>query len=172
MAPRTTTNQQSEWPAVVVAIGILLLLGAILVTAAARWSAAELQDVAGVLAPVLGVVTGAFVTYFFTRHTAAAAGTVAQNAMGAAQKAADAAQTATDVVQRTNDIAQRAADAAVTTREVNELRYTSQAEQTTSQLERARALHNALTVAFGLVDEKTARKLRDDPTISAVLRRW
>jgi hypothetical protein len=49
----------TDWPAVVVAVGILLLLGGVLVTATARWTAADLKDIVGTLSPVLGVVTGA-----------------------------------------------------------------------------------------------------------------
>jgi uncharacterized membrane protein HdeD (DUF308 family) len=72
---------------VVVAVGILLLLGAVLVTATARWQASDVRDIIETLAPVLGVVTGAFVTYFFTRQASVAA--------------TEAAQTATDVAART-----------------------------------------------------------------------
>jgi uncharacterized membrane protein HdeD (DUF308 family) len=74
----------SEWPAVVVALGILILLGGVLVTATARWTAADLKDVIGTLAPVLGVVTGAFVTYFFTRQANMAATNASLSAADAA----------------------------------------------------------------------------------------
>jgi hypothetical protein len=128
-------NSGSDWGAVVVAVGILLLLAAVLVTATVRWTAADVGDLLGGLAPVLGVVTGAFVTYFFTRQ---------------------ATMTATSA-------AQAATDAAVKSME-------SQNQQLESQTQRARALHNALTAAFGMVDEATADKMRQDPTISAIMR--
>ncbi|MFI1993433.1 hypothetical protein [Actinoplanes sp. NPDC020271] len=137
----TSARIGSEWPAVVVAMGILVLLGGVLITATARWSAAELTDIIGTLSPVLGVVTGAFVTYFFTRQAAA-------SATGAARDAADTA-----------------AMAAETTRD----QLTSRTEEWQTQLQRTQALHNALSVALGLADEATGRKMREDPAISAVL---
>src|SRR6478672_535460 len=82
--PSTSPDQTgNEWPAVVVAVGILVLLGAVLVSATIRWTASDMRDLVGTLAPVLGVVTGAFVTYFFTRQANSAA-------MTAANKATDA----------------------------------------------------------------------------------
>src|SRR5688500_9093164 len=117
-------NQGSDWGAVVVAVGILLLLAGVLVTATARWTAGDVGDLLGSLAPVLGVVTGAFVTYFFTRQATATA--------------TSAAQTATDM--------------AVKSTEATRAQMESQNEQLESQMQRARALHNALTAAFGMVD--------------------
>lgn len=124
----------NEWPAAVVAVGILVLLGGVLITATARWTAAELKEIIGTLSPVLGVVTGAFVTYFFTRQAAASAN-------GAARDAAEA------------------------TRE----QLSSRTDELQSQLQRTQALHNALSVALGLADESTGRKMREDPAIAAVL---
>lgn len=77
--PSLNRSTGSDWPAVVVAMGIIVLLGAVLVTAAARWKASDFQDVVGSLAPVLGVVTGAFVTFFFTRQAAANASNAARS---------------------------------------------------------------------------------------------
>jgi hypothetical protein len=37
-------------------------------------------------------------------------------------------------------------------------------------MQRARDLHNALTTAFAMVDQVTADRMRQDPTIGAVLR--
>ncbi len=140
---RAETSREigSEWPAVVVATGILVLLGGVLITATARWTAADLKDLIGTLSPVLGVVTGAFVTYFFTRQAAA-------SATGAARDAAD-----------------NVAKAAETTRD----QLTSRTEELQSQIQRTQALHNALSVALGMADETTGRKMREDPAISAVL---
>lgn len=125
--PTATSNTGSDWPAVVVALGILVLLGAVLITATARWSAGELQDFIGTLAPVLGVVTGAFVTYFFTQQANANATTMAQTAADAAMKSTEATQA----------------------------QLASQTKQLEAQTQRSRALHNALTTAFGMVDEDT-----------------
>lgn len=130
-----------EWPAVVVALGILLLLGAVLVTATARWTAADLKEVLTALAPVLGVITGAFVTYFFTRHANAAA---------------------TDAAASAKDTADRAAEDARD-------RARSETVRLQAQTERSRALHNALTAALSMVDDETSAKLRKDRVISSVL---
>jgi hypothetical protein len=61
-------------------MGILLLLGAVLVTGTARWTERDMRDMLAGLAPVLGVVTGAFVTYFFTRQATATAQSMAASA--------------------------------------------------------------------------------------------
>jgi di/tricarboxylate transporter len=136
LASRSSTagSSASDWPAVVVAVGILVLLGAILVTATTRWTEVELKDLLGSLGPILALVTGAFVTYFFTRQATASATT--------------AAQAATDMASKTSEAAQ---------------------VQLTSQTARARALHNALTTAMAIADNATAEKMRQDPTIRAVL---
>ncbi|WP_436534615.1 hypothetical protein [Actinoplanes sp. HUAS TT8] len=115
-------------------MGILVLLGGVLITATARWTAAELKELIGTLSPVLGVVTGAFVTYFFTRQAAA-------SASGAARDAA----------------------------EVTQNQLSSRTDELQSQLQRTQALHNALSVALGMADEPTSRKMREDPAIAAVL---
>ena len=139
--PPPSSSSGSDWPAVVVAMGILVLLGAVLVTATARWNADDLKDIIGSLAPVLGVVTGAFVTYFFTRQ---------------------ATVTATNV-------AQAATDDAAKTRESTQAQLKSQDERLDAQTQRARALHNALTAAFGMVDQATASRMRQDRTIGGAL---
>jgi hypothetical protein len=41
--------------------------------------------------------------------------------------------------------------------------------QLTSEVERARSLHNALSTALAMVDADTSEKMRQDPTIKAVL---
>jgi hypothetical protein len=83
-------NPGSDWGAVVVAVGILILLTAVLVTATVRWSAADVGGLLGTLAPVLGIITGAFVTYFFTRQATATATSAAQTATDAAVKSTEA----------------------------------------------------------------------------------
>lgn len=136
--PRQSSD---EWPAVVVALGILFLLGAVLVTAAARWTAADLKEVLSALAPVLGVITGAFVTYFFTRRANDAATSAAASAKDTAEKAAEDARNRAQV----------------------------DTDRLQVQTERARALHNALTAAMSMVDDQTSAKLRQDRVISSVL---
>jgi hypothetical protein len=94
-------RQVSDWPAVVVALGILLLLGAVLVTATARWTERDMRDLLAGLAPVLGVVTGAFVTYFFTRQATA----TAQSMAASASRQADSVQVRFDSqLQRTRSL--------------------------------------------------------------------
>lgn len=134
-------NAANEWPAVTVAIGILVLLGAVLVTATARWTASDVRDLVGTLAPVIGVITGAFVTYFFTRQAQAAA--------------TNAAQTATTVA--TQEVASTRAE------------LESRGEQLTDQAQRSRALHNALTTVVCMAPEPLAERMRNDPAVSAVL---
>lgn len=50
-----------------VALGLLGVIGVVLAIATWRYPASDLQKVIGSLGPLLGVVSGAFVTYFFTR---------------------------------------------------------------------------------------------------------
>jgi len=73
-----------------VAITLLLVLGAILAIGATRYTEGDLAKLIGALGPLLGIVTGAFVTYFFTRqavqHAQTAAGAQAANEL--AQSAA------------------------------------------------------------------------------------
>lgn len=73
-----------------VAITLLLVIGAILAIGATRYPEGDLAKLIGALGPLLGIVTGAFVTYFFTRqavhHAQTAAG--AQVASEVAQSAA------------------------------------------------------------------------------------
>jgi hypothetical protein len=139
----------SDWPAATVAIGILALLGAVLVTATIRWPAADVKSLFGDLSPVLGVVTGAFVTYFFTRQATA---TAVRAATTTAASAAEAARAT-------------AASAA----EATEKQATMQAALLDAQTTRVENLSKALTAAFGLVSERTAMKLRQDRTIGKVV---
>jgi hypothetical protein len=81
-----------------VAITLLLVLGSILAIGATRYTEGDLAKLIGALGPLLGIVTGAFVTYFFTRqavqHAQTAAG--AQVATELAQSAAQDAATRAD----------------------------------------------------------------------------
>jgi hypothetical protein len=78
-----------------VAITLLLVIGAILSIGATRYPEGDLAKLIGALGPLLGIVTGAFVTYFFTRqavqHAQTAAG--ARAATEAAQSVAHDATT-------------------------------------------------------------------------------
>jgi hypothetical protein len=81
-----------------VAITLLVVIGAILAIGAARYPEGDLAKLIGALGPLLGIVTGAFVTYFFTRqavhHAQSAAG--AQVASEVAQSAAQNASSRAD----------------------------------------------------------------------------
>jgi hypothetical protein len=85
-----------------VAITLLLVLGAILAIGATRYNEGDLVKLIGALGPLLGIVTGAFVTYFFTRqavqHAQTAAG--ARVASEAAQSAAQDAATRADGLRK------------------------------------------------------------------------
>ena len=63
-------NQTIAWPSAVVALGILALIAAIEVAAIARYDAGDAIKIWGLLGTLVGVVTGAFVTYFFTKGAA------------------------------------------------------------------------------------------------------
>ena len=80
---------QTEWPSALVALGLIALIGAITVTAIVRYE--NIDDALkfwSALSGLLGVITGAAVTYFFTRTAV----TAATSAASAAQSTANAAQ--------------------------------------------------------------------------------
>jgi hypothetical protein len=58
----------AEWQSVVIGLALLLLIGAIAVSAIRKYPVDDALKVVGALAGLLGVVTGAFTTYFFTRQ--------------------------------------------------------------------------------------------------------
>jgi hypothetical protein len=61
-------GNQTEWPSAAVAIAILALIGAVTVAAIFRYQTlAEALQIWQAMAALIGIVTGAFVTYFFTR---------------------------------------------------------------------------------------------------------
>lgn len=142
--PNASAQTGSEWPAVIVALGILVLLGGVLITATARWTAKDLNDVVTALGPVLGVVSGAFVTYFFTRQANASAVNSARMAHDAAAKEAESMR---------NQLSQKD-------------------RQTSAAVQRAQALHNSLTTvltALGATNAEVARDMLDDQVVSAAL---
>lgn len=77
-----------------VAVTLLFVIGAVLSIGAARYDEGDLAKLIGALGPLLGIVTGAFVTYFFTRQAVAHAQTAA-GAQAATEVAQSAAQHAT-----------------------------------------------------------------------------
>jgi Co/Zn/Cd efflux system component len=58
------------WPTAMVAVAVVLLVGSITVTAIVRYNNAdEALKIWAALSGVVGLLTGAFVTYFFTQGT-------------------------------------------------------------------------------------------------------
>jgi hypothetical protein len=107
-------QQQSDWPSTLVAVAILLLIGAIAITAIIHYSTVDdaLKIWTGLTA-LVGVVTGAFVSYFFTKGTTQAAQQTAQVAAQTVQVASQAAQQA-QAVAETKDKALSATLALIT----------------------------------------------------------
>lgn len=63
-----TSNGPTMWPSAVVASVILILIGAITVTAIREYDTVEdALKIWAALSALIGVVTGAFVAYFFTK---------------------------------------------------------------------------------------------------------
>jgi len=65
--------EQIGWPSALVALGILSVLALFGVTAILRYNVEGALKIFGVLSGLIGVVTGAFVTFFFTRYPLAEA---------------------------------------------------------------------------------------------------
>jgi hypothetical protein len=78
----------SGWPSAAVALGLIGLIGAICIAAIIKYD--NIDDALkfwSALAGLLGVITGAAATYFFTRTSVNAAQTAAQSASQAAEAA-------------------------------------------------------------------------------------
>lgn len=58
-----------KWPSAAVAIGLLAMIAAVAVAAILNYAVDDALKVWTALASLVGVVTGAFVAYFFTRGT-------------------------------------------------------------------------------------------------------
>jgi membrane-bound metal-dependent hydrolase YbcI (DUF457 family) len=86
----TDTKDEISWPSAVVAVFLILLVMAVTVAAIVRYPADDAMKFWSALGPVIGVLTGAFVTYFFTRRTIA----TEQASAAAARKEADESQQA------------------------------------------------------------------------------
>ena len=65
-------DAEISWPSAVVACALIVMVSAIGITAIIRYSVTDALKVWTALGPVIGVITGAFVTYFFTRKAVAA----------------------------------------------------------------------------------------------------
>jgi hypothetical protein len=88
--------QDAQWPAAVFGLGLFLTITAI--TVSAIWSYDSVDDALkfwSALSGLIGVITGAAVTYFFTRSAVTAANTAATGATHAANAASSAATGAT-----------------------------------------------------------------------------
>lgn len=60
-------SEQVGWPSAVVAVALLAMLTSITVAGIARYEVDDALQVWTAMAALVGVVTGSFVTYFFTR---------------------------------------------------------------------------------------------------------
>lgn len=70
-----------EWPSAVVATVLLIVIGAITVAGIYKYpSTTEALEIWSSLTPLVGLITGAFVTYFFTRGAIQTAQTQARDA--------------------------------------------------------------------------------------------
>jgi uncharacterized membrane protein YdjX (TVP38/TMEM64 family) len=77
-------RQQIGWPSAVVAVALLLIIGAVTIAAIAKYPVDEALKVWTALTAIVGVITGAFVSYFFTRGAV-------QNALDQTRQAHDQA---------------------------------------------------------------------------------
>jgi hypothetical protein len=91
-------EKSNDWPAAAVAITILFLIGAVTVSAILRCDTLnEALQIWQAMGTIVGLVTGAFVTFFFTRGAVDNAQHQARNAMELAalqDRRADATQQA------------------------------------------------------------------------------
>lgn len=62
-------KQLVGWPSAIVGVTLLLVIGAVTVAAIARYPVDDALRVWTALTAIVGVITGAFVSYFFTRGT-------------------------------------------------------------------------------------------------------
>jgi hypothetical protein len=89
-------SDQVSWPSAIVALALLLVVGAIAVVSIIHYD--KIDDALKIwaaLTSVVGVITGAFVSYFFTRGTVNQARDVAETAktaMGVAHERANRAE--------------------------------------------------------------------------------
>jgi hypothetical protein len=93
-----TNDTAIEWPSAVVATILLVVIGAITIAGIYKYpTTSEALEIWSSLTPLIGLITGAFVTYFFTRGAIQTAQTQAREAAARAaslQERADLAQQA------------------------------------------------------------------------------
>ena len=83
------SNEGITWPSAMVAIALIFLVAAVTVTAIIRYDVDSALEIWSSLGTVVGILTGAVVTYFFTRQTVAEA----QRAAMETQRKADSERT-------------------------------------------------------------------------------
>jgi hypothetical protein len=59
----------SKWPEAAVAVALILLIAAVSVAGIARYQVDEFMKIWAALTGLVGIITGAVVTYFFTRSS-------------------------------------------------------------------------------------------------------
>jgi predicted histidine transporter YuiF (NhaC family) len=94
-------NQSSSWPSAAVAISIVALLTAVLTAACIKYSATDALKIVASFSAVLGLLTGVFVSYFFTKssvQTAQQTAATAQQTAATAQASAANNQVAASAV--------------------------------------------------------------------------
>lgn len=140
---------EGQWPSAVVAVAIMALVGGITISAIFHYNSVDdaLKFWAG-LTGLVGVITGAFVSYFFTRQTADAARQTAETAKQGLQAVQERAQASEQQAQT----AQADAEAA---------RQAQAAAQ-----EKALGTSQALTAAMSLIkDPDLLADLRQEPAV-------
>jgi hypothetical protein len=106
-------QQEVGWPSAVVATALLATIAAIAIAAIVRYSVDDALKVWSALGTLVGVVTGAFVTYFFTRGAVQHARRAAESANTRAQHAETAFQRVYGKLQGSEAWSEVASDPAV-----------------------------------------------------------
>ena len=95
-------NEEISWPSAAVGITMVVLVMAVTVAAIIRYPADDALKFWSALGPVIGVLTGAFVTYFFTRRTIA---TEQANTAAARKRAEESFAAAEELSRHVNSAA-------------------------------------------------------------------
>jgi len=101
-----------SWPSAIVGLGVMALVGAIAITGEVKYSVDDFIKVWTALAGLVGVITGAMVTYFFSRAAVGQAQAVAKTAAETAETAKTETRRVTDQARRLHAAMQRAQAAA------------------------------------------------------------
>jgi hypothetical protein len=114
----TRTDSQISGASAAVAVSIVVLLGSVLVASIIKYATVDdALKYSASLSAIIGVVTGAFVSYFFTRGAAQTAQQAAETAQAvsrnAAQAVQDATASATEAMQQATQLTQSVADRAI-----------------------------------------------------------